>query len=345
MSGGVDSAVALLKAVEAGLEPVGVTLRLWIDPDAPDTRAGLLFAGVGAGRPLGLPRAGRPALRPRPARGFPPGGRRGLRRRPSRRPDAQPLRALQRHRSGSTLWSRAADRLGAPRLATGHYARIVTSATAAICSPAAPTRPRTSRTCWRRCRPEMLRRVWFPLGEQRQDGDAGGGRRRRPGGRRAPREPGGVLRRRRRPPPLPRAPRRSRRRPGGGDDRRGRVIGRHDGVHRFTPGQRRGIGVGGGAALYVLETDAATGTVVAGGREELATARVRVEPGRLHVPVGRAAVKLRYRGAAVAARWSRPAMVSTFAGRARLRRRRRTGGRALRRRHSRRVSGRVAWVR
>src|SRR5207245_9870890 len=37
MSGGVDSAVALLKAVEAGLEPVGVTLRLWIDPDAPDS--------------------------------------------------------------------------------------------------------------------------------------------------------------------------------------------------------------------------------------------------------------------------------------------------------------------
>ena len=37
MSGGVDSAVALLKVVEAGLEPVGVTLRLWIDPAAPDS--------------------------------------------------------------------------------------------------------------------------------------------------------------------------------------------------------------------------------------------------------------------------------------------------------------------
>ena len=37
MSGGVDSAVALLKAVRAGLQPVGVTLRLWIDPQAPDT--------------------------------------------------------------------------------------------------------------------------------------------------------------------------------------------------------------------------------------------------------------------------------------------------------------------
>ncbi|MGZ4481582.1 MAG: iron-sulfur cluster assembly scaffold protein, partial [Gaiellales bacterium] len=37
MSGGVDSAVALLKAVRSGLRPVGVTLRLWIDPQAPDT--------------------------------------------------------------------------------------------------------------------------------------------------------------------------------------------------------------------------------------------------------------------------------------------------------------------
>src|SRR5205085_5073877 len=37
MSGGVDSAVALLKTLESGLRPVGVTLRLWIDPEAPDS--------------------------------------------------------------------------------------------------------------------------------------------------------------------------------------------------------------------------------------------------------------------------------------------------------------------
>src|SRR3954447_23583780 len=34
MSGGVDSAVALLKA---GSDALGVTLRLWLDPDGPDT--------------------------------------------------------------------------------------------------------------------------------------------------------------------------------------------------------------------------------------------------------------------------------------------------------------------
>src|SRR5664279_1334532 len=34
MSGGVDSAVALL---EAGPKAIGVTLRLWLDPDGPDS--------------------------------------------------------------------------------------------------------------------------------------------------------------------------------------------------------------------------------------------------------------------------------------------------------------------
>ncbi|NLL59113.1 MAG: hypothetical protein GX244_11450, partial [Firmicutes bacterium] len=34
MSGGVDSSVAALLLKEAGFQPVGVTLRLWFDPDA-----------------------------------------------------------------------------------------------------------------------------------------------------------------------------------------------------------------------------------------------------------------------------------------------------------------------
>ncbi|HAA34202.1 MAG TPA: tRNA 2-thiouridine(34) synthase MnmA [Firmicutes bacterium] len=34
MSGGVDSSVAALLLKEAGFQPVGVTLRLWVDPDA-----------------------------------------------------------------------------------------------------------------------------------------------------------------------------------------------------------------------------------------------------------------------------------------------------------------------
>ena len=82
MSGGVDSAVALLKAVEAGMEPVGVTLRLWIDPAAPDSeRACCSPSSVRAARSachaLDLPHV---TLDLRD--GVPPGGGRGVRARP-----------------------------------------------------------------------------------------------------------------------------------------------------------------------------------------------------------------------------------------------------------------------
>jgi tRNA-specific 2-thiouridylase len=50
----------------------------------------------------------------------------------------------------------------------------------------------------------------------------------------------------------------------------GEKIGEHAGVHRFTVGQRRGLGVGGTSEpLYVLRIDAETDTVVAGPRAEL----------------------------------------------------------------------------
>jgi tRNA-specific 2-thiouridylase len=81
----------------------------------------------------------------------------------------------------------------------------------------------------------------------------------------------------------------------------GRVIGRHDGVHRFTPGQRRGLGVGGGEALFVLEVDPARGRVVAGPRPALARSTVTVRPGTMVLPMGRVQAKLRYRSPALPA--------------------------------------------
>ena len=56
----------------------------------------------------------------------------------------------------------------------------------------------------------------------------------------------------------------------------------------------------GSRPLYVLRTDAATNTVVAGSHEELATTRVEAR-GRLYAPVGRAEAKLRYGSAPVPA--------------------------------------------
>ncbi len=43
-----------------------------------------------------------------------------------------------------------------------------------------------------------------------------------------------------------------------------RVLGRHAGIHLFTVGQRRGLGVGGRERLYVQRLDAASGRVVVG---------------------------------------------------------------------------------
>jgi tRNA-specific 2-thiouridylase len=56
----------------------------------------------------------------------------------------------------------------------------------------------------------------------------------------------------------------------------GRVLGRHDGVIRYTVGQRRGLGIGGGAPLFVVRLDAEARRVVVGPREALASRTVAV---------------------------------------------------------------------
>jgi tRNA-specific 2-thiouridylase len=84
-------------------------------------------------------------------------------------------------------------------------------------------------------------------------------------------------------------------------DEEGAELGSHDGFWRFTPGQRRGLGVSLAEPVYALRTDARTNTVVVGPRESLARRTVSVR-GRLFVPVERVEAKLRYRSPAVTAR-------------------------------------------
>ncbi len=84
-------------------------------------------------------------------------------------------------------------------------------------------------------------------------------------------------------------------------DEEGRELGRHDGVWRFTPGQRRGIGVSAAEPLFALRTDVVSNTLVIGPRGSLARTDVDVT-GVLHAPVDRAEAKLRYRSAAICAR-------------------------------------------
>lgn len=56
----------------------------------------------------------------------------------------------------------------------------------------------------------------------------------------------------------------------------GEIVGAHQGVHRFTVGQRHGLGVGGGAPWYVVATEPATRRVVVA-RDEGLLVRDRAE--------------------------------------------------------------------
>jgi len=49
----------------------------------------------------------------------------------------------------------------------------------------------------------------------------------------------------------------------------GRTVGEHTGVHHFTVGQRRGLGIAAGEPLYVISTDVATQRVTVGGNDQL----------------------------------------------------------------------------
>ncbi len=95
-------------------------------------------------------------------------------------------------------------------------------------------------------------------------------------------------------------------RPGPVVNTAGRTIGQHRGVHHFTIGQRKGLGISAPAPLFVLAIDAAAHTVVVGPREELlrtALAAAHVNWIRGAAPEGpvRADVQIRYRHAAAGA--------------------------------------------
>ena len=208
MSGGVDSAVALLAA---GANAVGVTLRLWIDPRGAGRRARLLLAGRGDRGARDLPRARAPARDARPARGVPPHGRRAVHRAATRAARRRTRASAATAASASTSCSRSP--IGsAPRGSRPATTRASSSATAApaIARAADPRKDQSYMLATRR--PAALGRLWFPLGGQTKEQTRARGRR-PPASppRRQRREPGGVLPRRRRLPRVPRAARARRR--------------------------------------------------------------------------------------------------------------------------------------
>jgi tRNA-uridine 2-sulfurtransferase len=60
-------------------------------------------------------------------------------------------------------------------------------------------------------------------------------------------------------------------------DEEGIVIGRHQGVHQFTIGQRKGLGFAAGKPLYVLSIDRENNRVVVGNDDSLRTTNCEVE--------------------------------------------------------------------
>ncbi|MFO7803249.1 MAG: tRNA 2-thiouridine(34) synthase MnmA [Desulfovermiculus sp.] len=59
-------------------------------------------------------------------------------------------------------------------------------------------------------------------------------------------------------------------------DEQGRILGRHQGLHRYTLGQRRGLGIAYSEPLYVLAKDMGSNTLVVGPRRQLQAASCRV---------------------------------------------------------------------
>jgi tRNA-specific 2-thiouridylase len=80
----------------------------------------------------------------------------------------------------------------------------------------------------------------------------------------------------------------------------GEVIGEHHGIHNFTVGQRKGLGVATGSPLYVIQISGANKQVIVGGEENLYSLTLRarrvnlIAVDDLHEPM-RVTVKIRHR--------------------------------------------------
>jgi tRNA-uridine 2-sulfurtransferase len=295
MSGGVDSAVALLRAASTA---IGVTLRLWQDPKGPSTeRACCSPAAVAAARStchaLGLPHVTldlREEFKSAVVDPFTAGYAAGTTPNPCTRCNGA-------FRFDALL--AFAERAGADSLWTGHYARIVEREGQLLVARAVDHEKDQSYML-STLDPGALARIRFPLGEQtkeetrREAAAAGLAAAGRAESQEACFLAGGDYRG---------FLERSGLRRSDGDvvDENGSVLGRHDGFWRFTPGQRRGLGLSSGRALYVIGTDRATNRVVVGPQESLAVSRVEAE-GRMYADVDRAQVRLRHRSAPVPAR-------------------------------------------
>jgi tRNA-specific 2-thiouridylase len=301
MSGGVDSSLAAARLVDDGHEVVGVTLHLW---DYPDERA-----SGGHGRCC-APEDQYDARRVADALGFAhyTFDRRSLFARAVVDPFTRayldgetpsPCTACNRGVKLAELFA-IADRLGAARVATGHYARVVRDASGTPRLAMGADRDKDQSYFLYATPRAWLDRLVFPLGEStkpqvRAEAEA----RRLPGAGKGesqelcfvgagPNAYADFV--------ASRAP--DRVRPGRIVDESGRLVGEHEGVHRFTVGQRKGLGIALGRPAFVTHIDAVSGTVHVGGEGDLRRGSASLDDLVLAEGVvlpTRARVRVRYR--------------------------------------------------
>jgi tRNA-uridine 2-sulfurtransferase len=292
VSGGVDSAVAALLERERGVEVIAITVKLWADPETDGTKAccspEAVLGARAVAHSLDIPHFTldlEADFRRRVVDRFVSGYAAGQTPNPCILCNGEVRLAAMLD---------LAERLGATRLLTGHYARIVEDAEGPLLAAGADAAKDQSYML-AALPPDLLGRLGFPLTEMTKDEVRAVAARHGLAVARKPESQDlcflagqgkrGFLRRHGN----------LTDRDGAVVDRTGRALGRHRGHHNFTVGQRRGTGVSLNEPVYVLATDAAANTVTVGTREDLETRRIHVRDATLHREGARVDnVRLRY---------------------------------------------------
>lgn len=283
MSGGVDSSVACLIEKQSGNEVVGVTMRLWSDPACQEAE------GPGCCSPQAL----RDARRVCHSLGLP-----HLTVDLSEEFERVVVdQFVTEYMAGRTpnpctrcngffrfpALIELAGALGASRVATGHYARVVNANGRLVIKRGVDTVKDQSYMIWA-LEPGLLGRLEFPLGGLVKEETRWLARGASLPTHASPESqevcfiPDNDYRRflRTRVSILPES----------GDiiDREGNRLGAHSGYIDYTIGQRRGLGVAAPEPLFVLETRPKKNQVVAGMRDQLAVNRLELGAVNVFVP-------------------------------------------------------------